>query len=145
MSTPPIAVQSYADATHRVEVIQLWSRVFGYDTPHNEPSLVIDQKLAVKDNLLFVAVVDGKVIGTVLAGYDGHRGWLYSLAVAPDRRLSGVGSALVQHAEHELCARGCLKINLQVLESNSDVVKFYETLGYQVEPRISMGKRIHES
>lgn len=144
-SSAPVLILSYDNATQRDQVIALWKTVFGYDTAHNEPSLVIDQKLAVKDDLMFVALTGDSVVGTVTAGYDGHRGWLYSLAVLPEHRHSGIGSALVVHAEKALLERGCLKINLQVVESNSQVVAFYQTLGYAVEPRVSMGKRFeHE-
>ena len=136
-----LVIEVFEDAVHRAQVISLWKSVFDYDAPHNEPSLAIDQKLAVNDDLLFVALSAGKVVGTIMAGYDGHRGWLYSLAVLPEHRHSGVGSALVTHAEKELRVRGCLKINLQILESNAEVVTFYEKLGYKVEPRVSMGKR----
>ena len=139
--TPACTIMVYDDAVHREQVIEVWRTVFGYDTPHNEPSLVIDQKLAVKDDLLFVGLVAHEVAGTIMAGYDGHRGWLYSVAVLPDHRHRGIGSALVRHAEQALLARGCMKINFQVVESNAQVVAFYETLGYQVEPRVSMGKR----
>ncbi|MDP1590487.1 MAG: GNAT family acetyltransferase [Prosthecobacter sp.] len=139
---PSIAIQVYDDATQRAQVIALWKTVFGYDSAHNEPSLVIAQKLAVKDDLMFVALAGDKMAGTIMAGYDGHRGWLYSLAVLPEHRHAGIGSALVHHAEKALQSRGCLKINLQVVESNSRVVAFYQTLGYKVEPRVSMGKRL---
>lgn len=136
----PISVVVYDDGKNREQVIALWETVFGYEAAHNVPSLAINQKLAVKDDLLFVALDGEKIIGSIMAGYDGHRGWLYSLAVLPDHRHAGIGSALVDHAEQALRIRGCLKINLQVVESNSQVVAFYEALGYQVEPRVSMGK-----
>ncbi|MFA6547005.1 MAG: GNAT family acetyltransferase [Limisphaerales bacterium] len=136
-----ISIDCYSNNTHRSQVIGLWKTVFGYDAAHNEPSLVIDQKLAVKDDLMFVALDGCKVVGTIMAGYDGHRGWLYSLAVLPEHRHAGIGSVLVRHAEMALLSRGCLKINLQVMEANSQTVAFYETLGYKVEPRVSMGKR----
>ena len=125
---------------HRTAVMALWRSAFGYTTPHNEPGLAIDKKLAMNDELLFVALHAGTVAGTVMAGYDGHRGWLYSVAVAPAHRHQGVGSALVRHAEAELARRGCMKINLQITGGNDAVAAFYETLGYRVEPRISMGK-----
>jgi ribosomal protein S18 acetylase RimI-like enzyme len=140
-STHAVSIQVYDNATQRAQVIALWTTVFGYDAPHNEPSLVIEQKLAVKDDLMFVALDGGTVVGTIMSGYDGHRGWLYSLVVLPDHRHAGIGSALVRHAEQALLSRGCLKVNLQVVESNSAVVAFYEALGYAVEPRVSMGKR----
>lgn len=141
-SPPPVMIVPYDDDEHRDQVIALWKRVFGYQTAHNEPSLAIDRKCAVDDDMIHVAMIDGTVIGTILAGYDGHRGWLYSLAVLPEYRRHGVGSALVRHAEEALVRCGCVKVNLQILESNAEVVAFYEKLGYGVEPRISMGKRL---
>lgn len=132
----------YRDRQHRAQVIELWQQAFGYDTAHNLPSLAIDKKLAVNDGLFFVATDKKAVIGTILAGYDGHRGWLYSVAVHADYRRHGLGSSLVRHAEQALTALGCMKINLQIAGGNDVVVGFYEALGYGVEPRISMGKKI---
>lgn len=131
---------AFDDQLHRQQVIALWREVFGYETAHNAPALAIDKKLAVADGLFFVALRAGSVIGTTLAGYDGHRGWLYSVAVHPSQRQLGVGSALIAHAERALAARGCLKINLQLVATNESVARFYQSLGYAVEPRISMGK-----
>ena len=93
-------------------------------------------------DLFYVADVDATVIGTVMGGYDGHRGWIYSLAVSPDRRRQGVATALMTHREQALAHRGCPKINLQMLASNQGVVAFYKNLGYKVEERVSMGKRM---
>ena len=132
----------YRDRQHRAQVIELWQEAFGYDTAHNLPSLAIDKKLAVNDGLFFVATDKKAVIGTILAGYDGHRGWLYSVAVHADYRRHGLGSSLVRYAEQALTALGCMKINLQITGGNDAVVAFYEALGYGVEPRISMGKKI---
>lgn len=139
--TPTIC--AFNDSDHRDQVIALWEAVFGYETVHNRPALVIDKKLAVEDGLFFVAMIDDKIIGTIMAGYDGHRGWLYSVAVHPDHRKQGIGSQLVAHAERALTARGCMKINLQIVAGNESVASFYESLGYAIEPRVSMGKRIH--
>ncbi|KTC20211.1 acetyltransferase [Pseudomonas marginalis ICMP 9505] len=135
----------YRDRQHRAQVVALWQEAFGYDTAHNLPSLAIDKKLAVNDGLFFVATDKTTVIGTVLAGYDGHRGWLYSVAVHADYRRHGLGASLVRHAEQALTALGCMKINLQITGGNDAVVGFYEALGYAVEPRISMGKKIAEN
>jgi ribosomal protein S18 acetylase RimI-like enzyme len=90
--------------------------------------------------LFFVARLDGLLVGTVMSGYDGHRGWVYSLAVGSEVRRRGSGTALMQHVERELASRGCPKVNLQVLASNAATVAFYEKLGYSVEERVSMGK-----
>ncbi|WLG26655.1 GNAT family acetyltransferase [Pseudomonas lurida] len=132
----------YRDRQHRAQVVALWQEAFGYDTAHNLPTLAIDKKLAVNDGLFFVATDKKAVVGTILAGYDGHRGWLYSVAVHADYRRHGLGSSLVRHAEQALTALGCMKVNLQITSGNDGVAGFYEALGYGVEPRISMGKKI---
>ena len=137
-----LQITAYDDARHRDEVIALWRTVFAYTQPHNQPALAIDRKLAVGDSLFFVALRGGAVVGTVMAGYDGHRGWLYAVAVPPTHQRQGIGAALVRHAEAALAARGCLKINLQITGGNEAVAGFYEALGYRVEPRVSMGKLI---
>ncbi|MGY2044574.1 GNAT family acetyltransferase [Pseudomonas pergaminensis] len=135
----------YRDRPHRAQVVALWQEAFGYNTAHNLPTLAIDKKLAVNDGLFFVAMDKKTVIGTILAGYDGHRGWLYSVAVHADYRRHGLGSSLVRYAEQALTALGCMKINLQITSGNDAVAGFYEALGYGVEPRISMGKKIAEN
>lgn len=138
----PVTITNYQDAIHRSQVIALWEAVFGYDTAHNRPGLVIDKKLEVEDQLFFVAAAGDTVVGTIMAGYDGHRGWIYSVAVSSSHRRQGVGSQLVSHAERALTAKGCVKINLQITEGNEGVSAFYATLGFAVEKRVSMGKRI---
>jgi ribosomal protein S18 acetylase RimI-like enzyme len=135
----------YSDTSHRPQVVALWKASFGYETAHNAPGLAIDKKLAVNDGLFFVALSGERVIGTVLAGYDGHRGWLYSVAVDATQRQQGLGKALVRHAEDALARRGCMKINLQIADGNEQVTGFYESLGYGVEKRVSMGKRIPQN
>jgi ribosomal protein S18 acetylase RimI-like enzyme len=137
-----IAIVPFDNDRHREAVIRLWMQVFGYDTPRKAPDLVIDKKRSVDDGLFFVAEKRGAVAGTVMAGYDGHRGWIYSLAVHLDHRRQGIGSRLLAHAERTLTDRGCVKVNLQILADNAGVQAFYETHGYTEEPRISMGKRI---
>lgn len=126
----------------REAVVALWNCVFPNSTGHNDPDNSINRKLAVDDGLFFVASRGESIVGTVLAGYDGHRGWIYSLAVAMNDRRSGIATKLVRHVEAELRQRGCQKLSLQVRSDNSEVVAFYESLGFSAEPRISMGKRI---
>lgn len=140
-----ITIKSFENASHREQVIALWQAVFGYEAAHNSPNLVIDKKIAIGDGLFFVAVSDAGVVGTIMAGYDGHRGWIYSVAVHPDHRKQGIGSDLVSHAERSLTDKGCMKINLQIMECNEGVAAFYSSLGYSAEKRVSMGKRIHEN
>lgn len=121
-------------------VVFLLNEVFPNSVGHNEANSSINRKVATQDGLFFVATEAGEIVGTVMAGYDGHRGWLYSLAVRSDQRRHGIGTQLVRHAEAVLAKRGCLKLNLQVRAENAEVLAFYESLGYQNEPRISMGK-----
>jgi ribosomal protein S18 acetylase RimI-like enzyme len=139
------SIRNYSDENHRHQVIELWEAVFGYETAHNTPSLAIDKKMAAQDDLFFVALVGESVVGTILAGYDGHRGWLYAVAVHPSQRKQGLGKALVEHAERKLAERGCMKINLQIMSGNESVAAFYESLGYAVEQRVSMGKKISKN
>ena len=137
-------IRQYADATDRLQVVELWRNVFGYETAHNEPNLAISKKIAINDGLFFVAVENSAIVGTIMAGYDGHRGWLYSVAVDPAKRLSGLGSSLVIRAEKALADLGCMKINLQLLATNEATAAFYKSVGYSVEPRLSMGKLIRD-
>ena len=98
-----------------------------------------------RSTLLLVASVGTDVIGSIMAGYDGHRGWLYALAVLPAYRFDQIATNLVIEAEKHLTAIGCTKINLQIRGSNAQAQQFYRTLGYATEDRVSMGKRLEYS
>lgn len=135
-------ITKFDNIKHRDQVISLWEAVFGYEADHNAPNLVIDKKLDLDDGLFFVAVDNQDVVGTVMAGYDGHRGWIYAMAVSSDYRKQGLGSKLLSFAEAKLAERGCMKINLQIMDDNEAVEKFYFSNGYQTEKRISMGKQL---
>jgi ribosomal protein S18 acetylase RimI-like enzyme len=126
-------------------VVDLWSRVFPDDRPWNAAAAIVARKLAQADGLFFVATRNDAVVGAVIAGYDGQRGWIHHLAVDPSARRRGVGRALVARAEAGLATRGCPKVNLQLLESNREVIAFYERLGFAMEPRVSMGKALAPS
>ena len=122
----------------RGDLIKLWHTVFPDDPSHNEPSKVIEAKLAI-DNLIFIAELEGSIIGACMAGYDGHRGWLYAVAVFNEQRRSGVGTALVRYTIQTLKIMGCIKVNLQIRATNTQVTTFYESLGFVIEERLSMG------
>ncbi|OED42106.1 GNAT family N-acetyltransferase [Chromatiales bacterium (ex Bugula neritina AB1)] len=122
----------------RTQVVALWNTVFPDDPPHNEPNSVISEKLKV-DDLIFVAEKDQQIVGACIAGYDGHRGWLYAVAIHPSNRRSGVGSKLVKHTLEQLKCLGCMKTNIQIRSTNTQVVSFYESLGFSTEDRLSMG------
>jgi ribosomal protein S18 acetylase RimI-like enzyme len=121
-------------------VTSLWRRVFPDDPARNAPSVILERRRSFDPELFLVAETHGRVVGAAIFGWDGHRGWVYHLAVDPGRQRAGIGAALMREGESRLAARGCPKLNLQVIAGNQDVVAFYEGLGYAVEPRISMGK-----
>jgi ribosomal protein S18 acetylase RimI-like enzyme len=122
-------------------VVTLWedcSLTRSWNDPHKD----IARKLTVQPELFLVGVTDGAVMATVMAGYEGHRGWMNYLAVSPRFRSRGLGRALVEHVERLLLERGCPKVNLQVRASNPDAVAFYRRLGYVQDESISLGKRL---
>ena len=122
----------------RSALVNLWKTVFPDNPPHNEPSAVIDLKLKI-DDLIFVAENESGLIGACMAGYDGHRGWLYAVAVVKEYRRNGTGASLVKYAVSSLKELGCIKVNLQIRASNTEVAKFYKSLGFTTEERLSMG------
>ena len=128
----------------RAALIELWKRAFPDDPPHNEPAKAIEAKLQV-DDLIFIAEHENRLIGACMAGYDGHRGWLYALAVSPENRRAGTGTQLVRFAIQTLRELGCIKVNLQIRSSNTEVVAFYESLGFKTEDRLSMGVLLQET
>ena len=148
-TSPAPAIRRFDASTDTDAVLALWQHAFPEygdpSRPHRDPRVSIANKLAMQPELFFVALLDGRVVGTVMAGYDGHRGWLYSLAVVPEARGLGFGRALVAHAECALAALGCLKVNLQVLSDKSDIQGFYEAIGYRPDAVVSLGKRLTTS
>ena len=123
-------------------VEQLWKEIFPNSAPYNAPRKVIRDKMSVQKDLFFVVEEDGSILGTVMSGYDGHRGWLYTVAVKSEYRRKGIGRRLVDHAVTALSNIGCPKVNLQIYPTNSEVVAFYKAAGFLVEDRINMGKRL---
>jgi ribosomal protein S18 acetylase RimI-like enzyme len=141
--TDAIDIRSLDDATAPA-VRALWERVFPDPRFWNQAAAYLPRKRAQGDDGILVAVRGGAVVGAVALGYDGIRGWVYHLAVDAAARRHGIGTALMREAERRLRARGCPKINLQIVSGNDAVVAFYARLGYAVEPRISMGKALAE-
>ncbi|WP_435298956.1 GNAT family acetyltransferase [Timonella sp. A28] len=122
--------------------VALWTEA-GLVRPWNDPHHDIARAYDTWPKHFLVAVDESDhVIGTVLSGFDGHRGWLYYLAVAPLAQGSGIGKALVQEAEERLKSLGCVKIQLMVRSSNTDVLRFYESLGYEISDAVVTGKRL---
>ena len=122
-------------------VVDLW-RKCNLVVPQNDPVEDIQRKLVFQPDLFFVALLDGKVIGSIMVGYEGHRGWMNYLAVLPEHQRRGYGRKLVEKAVDELKRLGCLKVNLQVRRSNVSVVEFYKHLGFKDDDVVGLGKRL---
>jgi ribosomal protein S18 acetylase RimI-like enzyme len=122
-------------------VVALWTAC-GLTRPWNDPRRDIERKLAVQPELFLVAEREGEVVGTAMAGYDGHRGWVYYLAVAPPLQGGGLGRLLMGEVERRLTALGCPKVNVQVRSGNEEAGVFYRRLGYSEDGVTGFGKRL---
>ena len=122
-------------------VIALW-QACGLTRPWNDPHADIARKRAEQPELFLVGTVGDELMASAMAGYDGHRGWVYYLAVAPAHRGRSYGSALMREVERLLRERGCAKLNLQVRAANAGAAAFYRKLGYAQDELLSLGKRL---
>jgi ribosomal protein S18 acetylase RimI-like enzyme len=129
------------EVADRQAIIDLWAEC-ELLVPWNNPDKDIQRKLSVGADLFLVGEQDGTLIATVMGGYEGHRGWANFLAVRPDLQGKGYARSLMSELESRLLQRGCPKINLLVRNTNIDVVRFYEALGYKADPCIALGKRL---
>lgn len=122
-------------------VVGVWD-ASGLTHPNNDPHKDIARKMKVNPELFLVGELDGQIVGTVMVGYDGHRGWINYLGVTPQHQGHGYGQALMAEAERLLRERGCPKINLQVRGTNTKVIAFYEKIGFALDHTVSLGKRL---
>ena len=122
-------------------VIELWKRA-GLTRDWNDPKKDIERKLKVQRQWFVIGELENRIIASIMAGYDGHRGWINYLAVDPDHRQRGAGRQLMQHIEALLLDAGCPKINLQIRRTNQDAMNFYQQIGYSEDEVVSMGKRL---
>ena len=122
-------------------VVALWQEC-RLTRPWNDPRKDIARKLAVQPELFLVGTVNGELVATVMAGYEGHRGWVNYLAVSPAHQRKGLGRRLMEEVEKRLLARGCPKLNMQVRSSNTDAMAFYRRLGYLPDEAVALGKRL---
>jgi len=128
-------------AEDQQDVIDLWARC-GLVAPQNNPRRDIRRKVKVNPEWFLVGQLEGKVIATCMAGYEGHRGWINYLAVAPKYKRKGFAKQIMREAERLLRAAGCPKINLQIRTSNTGVIDFYKAIGYDIDDVVSMGNRL---
>jgi len=135
-----ISIRPYA-AADEAAVIALW-RDCDLLRPQNDPHKDIGRKLRVNGEWFLVAEQAGRIVGSVMAGFEGHRGWINYLAVAPAHRRTGLGRRLMHEAELRLRAVGCPKINLQVRRGNEAALEFYRRIGFATDEVVSLGKRL---
>lgn len=128
-------------ASDLAQVLALW-RACNLTIAVNDPRKDIERKLAVSPELFLLGEFEGRVVASVMAGYEGHRGWINYLAVAPSYRRKTYGRLMMAAAEQLLDELECPKINLQVRSANAAVVAFYASLGYVTDDVVSMGKRL---
>ena len=137
-----LAIRTYQDGDE-VAVIELWQQC-GLIVPWNNPHRDIARKRADSPQLFFVGVIADALVATCMAGYDGHRGWIYYLAVAEALQRQGIAAQLVRHAETELRRLGCPKLDLMVRDTNAAVISFYRSIGYGEDPVVVLSKRLIE-
>ena len=135
-------VRSYRKKDEK-QVIQLW-KMSNLIIPKNNPLRDIDEKIRFQPDLFLVGLLDKKLIGTIMVGYEGHRGWINYLAIHQEFRGKGFGVKLMDYATEILTNMGCQKINVQIRKTNNSVIEFYKKLGFTDDEVISYGKRIEE-
>ena len=140
MRPTPMDIRPYSDHD-KSALIALWQRC-GLTRSWNDPEKDIDRKLTQQPELFLVGTIGHKLVGSVMAGFDGHRGWMNYLAVCPSHQGRGFGRQLVNKAEELLQQTGCPKVNIQIRTDNEQVISFYRNLNYDIEERVSMGKRL---
>lgn len=128
-------------ASDEPAVVGLWAAC-GLTRPWNDVRKDVLRKLSVQPELFLIGEVEGVIVATVMAGFDGHRGWVNYLAVDERHRRSGLGRRLMQRVEQDLEALGCPKVNIQIRAENAAVVAFYEKFGYASDGTLVMGKRL---
>ncbi|ALJ20143.1 GNAT family acetyltransferase [Microbacterium sp. No. 7] len=141
-SRPRAEIREF-DARDTDETVALWEAC-GLTRPWNDPRADIARKLASQPELFLVAEDASRIVGSVMAGYDGHRGWMYYLATAVSHRGQGLGRALVAEVERRLEVRGCPKAQLMVRSDNRRATGFYAALGYEANDVLVLGKRLIE-
>jgi ribosomal protein S18 acetylase RimI-like enzyme len=133
-------IRPYAPADEDA-VVELWQRC-ALLRPWNDPRKDIQRKLTTQAELFLVGNLERRIVATIMAGYDGHRGWVNYLAVAAAHRNKGYGRTLMRRVEDLLAARGCPKLNIQVRADNREALLFYRKLGYVADEAVSLGKRL---
>jgi ribosomal protein S18 acetylase RimI-like enzyme len=136
----PLQIRPYR-SDDETAVVELWVAC-KLVAAQNNPQRDIARKLKVNPEWFLVGELDGRIVATCMVGYEGHRGWINYLAVAPEYQRRGFARQIMEEAERLLRQAGCPKINLQVRTSNAQVIEFYKSIGFKIDDVVSMGKRL---
>jgi ribosomal protein S18 acetylase RimI-like enzyme len=139
-SPPPVIIRVYRPSDDEA-LVRLW-KACGITRPWNDPRRDIARKKSMQPDLFFVAVRDEVLVGSVMGGYDGHRGWAYYLAVLPEYQKQGVARRMMTALETALAKQGCPKLNLMVRSNNTAARGFYQRLGYGRDEVVTLSKRL---
>lgn len=142
MPSSPLYIRPFEDSDEE-PVIALWDRC-GLLRPWNDPHKDIARKKQFQRELFLVGVAGTEIVAATMAGYDGHRGWVYYFGVDPACQRRGYGRALMAEVERRLCELGCPKINLQVRQGNDGAIAFYQSVGFEQQDLFQCGKRLEE-
>jgi ribosomal protein S18 acetylase RimI-like enzyme len=142
MTSDPSLLVSPFDPSQTEAVVPLLELCFPDEPPQNEPHAYLARKLSYQPDFVFVAQLGESIVGSIVGGYDGVRGWMYHVATHPEFRRQGIATQLVRKLEQALTAAGCPKLNLQIRSTNHEVAAFYEALGYLEEDRLSFGRKL---
>lgn len=140
MTPPTMQIRPFQPDDEKA-LVELW-RQCNLVRPVNNPHRDIRRKLRVRPEWFLVGILDEQIVASVMAGYEGHRGWLNYVAVAPAFQRRGLGRAIIAEAERLLREAGCPKVNLQVRAANGAAIDFYRAIGYSIDDVVSMGKRL---
>lgn len=122
-------------------VINLW-KACNLVVAWNDPVKDIQRKILVDPDLFLIGELSGEIVASVMGGYEGHRGWINYLAVSPQHQRKGYARSIMQQVEDLIRAKGSPKINLQVRGTNTEVIEFYQAIGYDIENTVGLGKRL---
>lgn len=138
-----IATVSISEASHDdiAGIKSIWEEA-ELTRPWNDPVQDIKLSLSAKSSVIFLAKIENEIIGTAMVGYDGHRGWIYYLAISKNYQNQGIGKRLVEHAEEWLRLQGVPKTQILIRSDNEKVIKFYENLGFEKSTSLLMGKQL---
>jgi ribosomal protein S18 acetylase RimI-like enzyme len=138
---PALSIREFKFPEDYDQAVEIWKNSSpGVKFSRSDTPAEIQKKLNYSPDLFLVAIINEKVVGTVIGGFDGRRGIIYHLAIKPHLRKTGIGKALMQEVESRLKRKGCVKSYLMVNKENPSVIEYYQDLGWKIMDVTIMGK-----